>query len=83
MAGVGAPAISFSPVHMRRNNELGFLVDYAWITNIEGVLGDSILVGAGETVEGPLVFVIYTDVEPLLVIMSPEYDARVFIYLGE
>lgn len=61
----------------------GLVMNQAFATDSPDVWYDNVPVGAGETVEGGLLFSMYMDMEPLMLMWQPEYTTYIFVYLSE
>lgn len=76
-------ATEISPFSMTLLDSLGYPTEQAWLGDMEGVWFESVPIGGNETIEGAVVFIMYSDLEPGVVMFQPEYNAWVLIYLGD
>lgn len=72
-----------SPYDIMLIDEFGMAVEQGYFSDRADLMTDDVAIAAGETIEGSVVFSIYVDLDPMMVLWEPEYDLYVFIYLGE
>lgn len=72
-----------SPYTIVMVDSLGMVMEMGYIYDDPEIWMDDITLDAGETVEGAMVFQMYTDVEPMILMWQPEYGYYVFVYLGD
>lgn len=72
-----------SPYDIMLIDEFGMAVEQGYFSDNRDIMTDDAAIAAGETIEGSVVYEIYADLEPMMVLWEPEYDLHVFIYLGE
>lgn len=71
------------PYTMLMLDSMGAVLQMGYIYDRPDVWIDEVVVPAGETVEGSMIFEIYPDLEPLALMWQPEYTSYVIIYLGD
>lgn len=66
------------------------LIDNMGLSNSQGYFSDApdlmmedVAVEPGATEEGSLVFAMYMDLEPMMILWQPDYNLYVFIHIGE
>lgn len=72
-----------SPYTITLVDTMGLAVDQAYISDNPEIMIEDTPIDPGATVEGSLVFAVYQDLEPMMVVWQPDYALFVFIYLGE
>lgn len=72
-----------SPYDIMLIDEFGMAVEQGYFSDRSDLITDDVAIAGGETIEGSVVYAIYTDLEPMMVMWAPEYDLHVFIYIGE
>lgn len=72
-----------SPYDIMLIDEFGMAVEQGYFSDNRDIMTDDVAIAAGETIEGSVVYAIYADLEPMMVLWEPEYDLHVFIYLGD
>lgn len=76
-------AETFSPYSLLLIDSTGLMAEQGYFADIEGLMVEDVPVDAGGTVEGSVVYALYAEVQPLMLVWQPDYTMYVFIYLGE
>lgn len=76
-------ASTVSPYMIQMLDSTGMLMEQAYLYEVTDIWVDDISVPAGESVEGTMLFLMYTDLEPMMLMWQPEYGVFVMVYLGE
>ena len=72
-----------SPYDIMLIDQFGMAVDQGYFSDRADIMTDDVAIAAGETIDGSVVFSIFADLQPMMVLWEPEYDLHVFIYLGD
>jgi hypothetical protein len=72
-----------SPFSILLVDSTGLVLNQAYMPENPDIMVEDIPLDAGGTVEGSLVFSVFQDVEPMMVVWQPDFTQYVFIYLGE
>lgn len=64
-------------------DSMGYPANIAWLSEIENQWIDLVPIDGGEEAEGFMIFTMYSDLEPMLLMFQPDYTGYVFIYLNE
>lgn len=83
VTNLGSRATTISPYTFTLIDSMGAGADSAWVSEQEDVWQMDVPMDGGETVEGMIVFSMYTDVDPMVIMFQPDWESYVFIYLGD
>ncbi len=72
-----------SPYVVMLVDNMGLTAQQVYISDDPTIFTEDVAVEPGATVEGSLVYSIYTDLEPNLIVWQPDYNLYVIIHIGE
>lgn len=72
-----------SPYSILLVDSTGLSLTQAYVPENPEIMFEDVPLDASGTVEGSLVFSVFQDVRPMMVIWQPDFTQYVFIYLGE
>lgn len=72
-----------SPYSIMLVDSTGLVLNQAYMPENPDIMMEDTPLDAGGTVDGSLVFSVFQDVEPMMVVWQPDFTQYVFIYLGE
>lgn len=72
-----------SPYTITMVDSMGLATEQGYFGDAPDLMTEDVAIDPAGTVEGSIVFLMYTDLEPLMIVWQPDYSLFVFIYLGE
>lgn len=75
--------VTVTPFMITMVDSMGMMMEAAWLVNDPDIWMEDITVAPGETAEGALLFTMYSDLEPLMLMWQPDFSSYIFIYLGD
>ena len=76
-------AETISPYSIMLIDSTGLSLSQAYVPDDPDVMIEDMPVDGGGTLEGSLVFAMYSDIQPMMVIWQPDFTQYVFIHIGE
>lgn len=64
-------------------DDFGLRAEHGYYWGTSDFVTDDVAVEPGETVEAKVLYVIWADATPLLIMWQPSYESTAFIYVGE
>lgn len=72
-----------SPYSIMMVDATGLMVSQAFVPDNPEIMVEDVTLDPGATVEGSVVFAVFQEVEPMMIVWQPDFTQWVFIYLGE
>lgn len=72
-----------SPYTIMLIDNMGLATTQGYFADAPDLMIEDVSLDPGGTVEGSLVFSMYMDLEPMMIVWQPDYNLYVFIHIGE